>query len=142
MKNKIFIPGDVPSSKNGQVWTGKFLVAKPAVQKYKKNTKVEWLRNKIVFLEMIKDKEPPYNIKFKFIRGSKRRFDYINMLQTVQDLMVDHEWIEDDNANFLTPIIKEYEEAEEKRRNWVNFRNKRISTNLICYIINYSENEK
>ena len=56
----------------------------------------------------------------------------------------------DNNTNisfdFSSKEIEElktlYKEAEEKRRNWVNFRNKRISTNLICYIINYSENEK
>ena len=111
--NRIFIPGDVPSSKNGQVWTGKFLVAKPAVHKYKKKTKADWIYNRVVFNSMKEGKEPPYKITFKFIRGTKRRFDYINMLQTVQDLMVDHEWIEDDNANFLTPIIEQYEYNKE-----------------------------
>ena len=35
-------------------------------------------------------------------------FDYINPAQTVQDLMVKNEWIEDDNANYIIPRFEEF----------------------------------
>lgn len=40
----------------------------------------------------------------KFIKPTMR-FDYINPAQTVQDHMVKHNWIEDDNANILMPYF-------------------------------------
>ena len=39
---RIFISGNVPSSKNSKRWTGKRLINSEAVMKYKKNTADEW----------------------------------------------------------------------------------------------------
>ena len=82
----IFIPKNVPSSKNSKQWTGKYLVHSKTVRNYIKETKVDWIKNKQKFLQLIKDKQKPYNIKFTFIRDTKRKFDYINPCQTIQDL--------------------------------------------------------
>jgi hypothetical protein len=120
MKNRIFIPGDVPSSKNGRVWTGRFFVEKNAVKKYKKFSESAWRDNTDVFLKMIEGKEPPYSVNFKFIRGTRRKFDYINMLQTVQDLMVKNDWIEDDNFTFLIPVIEVCEYCKESPGIYIN----------------------
>ena len=60
--NSIFIPGNTPSSKNSQQWTGK----------------------------------------------TKRKFDYINAAQIVQDLMVKHGWIDDDNCTEMKPYFGNY----------------------------------
>ena len=38
-ENEIFIPGNVPSSKNSKQWTGKMLINSKSVRKYIKNTK-------------------------------------------------------------------------------------------------------
>ena len=57
---------------------------------------------------MIAGLEFPVVVSFKFIRGSRHKFDYINPAQTVQDLMVKNGWIEDDNANFLIPVFEKY----------------------------------
>jgi hypothetical protein len=36
---KYFIPGNVPSSKNGRRWTGKYFISSKTVMKYRKDTK-------------------------------------------------------------------------------------------------------
>ncbi|WP_064590732.1 hypothetical protein [Streptobacillus moniliformis] len=109
MVDKIFISGNVPSSKNSKQWTGKFLINSKTVQKYLKEHKKEWKDNKDKFLEMIKGKELPLKVGFYFIRDSKRDFDYNNASQLPQDLMVELSWIEDDCARCLIPIFKGYE---------------------------------
>jgi hypothetical protein len=56
---EIFIKGNVPSSKNGRVWTGRFLVESPRVKKYRQETKDEFIKNKELFLSMLEGKEKP-----------------------------------------------------------------------------------
>ena len=106
---KIFIPTNVPSSKNGKRWTGKFLISSKVTMKWRKETEPYWMLYKQQFLRMIKDKPKPYRVTFKFIRGSKHQFDFVNPLQTVQDEMVKYGWIEDDNADELLPVLVPYE---------------------------------
>ena len=105
---EIFIAGNVPSSKNGKRWTGKYLIHSKTVMNYIKNTKEDWINNKEKFEELIKDKEMPYKIEFTFIRNSRRKFDYINPCQTVQDLMVKYGYIQDDNCDCIIPSFGEY----------------------------------
>lgn len=50
----------------------------------------------------------PYYVGLYFIRGSHHRFDYINAAQIVQDMMVKHGWIEDDNADYFVPVFLGY----------------------------------
>ena len=107
--NSFFILGNVPSSKNGKRWTGKYLIHSKTTMRYIKETKEDYLRLKDKFVKEISKQEAPYTISFKFIRNSKRKFDYVNPLQTVQDLMVKYGWIEDDNATFLLPVFEPYE---------------------------------
>jgi hypothetical protein len=42
MSDRIFIPNNVPSSKNSKQWTGKFLVWSKTAQKYVKDTEFYW----------------------------------------------------------------------------------------------------
>ena len=53
-------------------------------------------------------------VGFYFIRDSRRKFDYVNPLQTVQDAMVKHKWIEDDNMEMLLPIFEGYHVDKER----------------------------
>lgn len=106
--NKIFIKGNVPSSKNSKQWTGKYLVHSKTTQRYLKNYEYQYLANRDRFLKMLEGKTPSYNIHFLFIRDSKRKFDYHNAVQIVADLMVKYKWIEDDNANIFKPIFENY----------------------------------
>lgn len=104
----FFIPYNTPSSKNGRVWTGNHLIPSKATQKWRKLTKHAWETHKDIFLNAIKDINPPYYIEFTFIRGSKHKFDYPNPLQTVLDEMKARGWIEDDNADIIKPYFGDY----------------------------------
>ena len=111
---EIFIAGNVPSSKNGKRWTGKYLIHSKTVMNYIKNTKEDWVGNQKQFEKLVKDKEVPYKIEFTFIRNSRRKFDYINPCQTVQDLMVKYDYIQDDNCDCIIPSFGEYSYNKEE----------------------------
>ena len=111
--SEIFIPGNVPSSKNGKRWTGKYLIHSKTVMNYIKESKNDYINNKELFIDMCKDKEKPYTVSFTFYRGSRRKFDYINPAQTVQDLMVKYGYIEDDNCEYIIPCFEPYEYNKE-----------------------------
>jgi len=100
----IFISGNVPSSKNNKVWTGKRLIWSKRALLYKKSTEKLFLENKLKFLEMIEGKPKPIKIGFHFLRGTKHKWDFVNMVQTLQDLMVVHGYIKDDNTDEIIPF--------------------------------------
>tara|TARA_R110002020_G_scaffold107192_2_gene249093 strand:- start:1783 stop:2214 length:432 start_codon:yes stop_codon:yes gene_type:complete len=105
---KWFIPGSVPSSKNGRRWTGKYFIASKAVVNYRKIAKKHYAKYADEFKEELAKKTLPVHISFEFIRGTRHKFDYINPAQTVQDDMVKAGWIEDDNAEFIIPVFQKY----------------------------------
>lgn len=111
---EIFIPGNVPSSKNSKQWTGKFLVNSKTTQRYIKETNDIYKTSSSLFKKRAQNMKKPYHIEFTFFRGTKHKFDYINPMQTVQDLMVQYGWLEDDNADELFPILKPYEYSKER----------------------------
>jgi Holliday junction resolvase RusA-like endonuclease len=51
----------------------------------------------------------PLHLNFKIYRQTKRSFDYNNIIQGLQDLMVKAEYLPDDNANYLIPSFTPYE---------------------------------
>ena len=106
---KWFIPGNVPSSKNGRRWTGKYFIASKTVVNYRKNTKEYYQKYAPEFKKELKKYKLPVKIGFTFIRGTRHKFDYINPARTVQDDMVKHEWIEDDNAENIIPVFYDYQ---------------------------------
>ena len=110
----FFIPYNTPSSKNNKQWTGKFLVWSKLAQKYRKDTKKYWVEQQIDFCNECNFHHIyPYKISFKFVRNSHRRFDYVNPLQTVLDLMVEHGWLLDDCADIVIPVFEQYEYNKE-----------------------------
>ena len=100
----IFLKGNVPSSKNSKQWTGRTLIHSKTVRNYLKQYEIQYKLKANEFKEMIKNKKKPYYIGFFFIRNSKRKFDYNNLTQLPQDLMVKNGWLEDDNADYIVPI--------------------------------------
>lgn len=107
-KLNIWIPGNVPSSKNGKIWTGKFLVHSKACRRYIKETRKYYSDPELKKLFIKATKTLPIDVYFQFYRNSKRKFDFINAAQIVQDLMVKHGWIEDDNADIINPHFLPY----------------------------------
>lgn len=107
---KWFIPGNVSSSKNSRVFNAKMKrsFASPAVQKWKRDSKPYWKNYKQEFLDELEGLEKPYLIVFTFVRKTRHKFDYINPAQTIQDEMVYHGWIEDDNADEMIPVFTPY----------------------------------
>ena len=110
---KWFIPGNVPSSKNGRRWTGRYFVSSKATTKYRKATAKYYDMYRKGFRKQLSKLELPVKISFKFIRGTKHKFDYINPAQTVQDDMVKNHWIEDDNCKYIIPVFEPYEYDKE-----------------------------
>ncbi len=105
----IYIPTEVISSKNSKrivksADTVKIIGSKASLN-YKKNTSMYYLSYRKEFIELTKGLEKPYYIGLYFLRGTRGKFDYNNMGQTVFDRMVEHNWIEDDNANYVIPVI-------------------------------------
>ena len=105
---KWFIPGNVPSSKNSRRWTGKFFIASKTVMKYRKSTEKLFKADTVSFHKEFSKYKLPVYVHFTFIRGTRHKFDYLNPAQTVQDDMVKHGWIEDDNCEFIIPCFEEY----------------------------------
>ena len=124
MPRGIFIPGNVPSSKNGRRWTGRYFIVSKQTQRYYKNSKKYWIENKKEFHKLLKGKDSqnkaPYRITFKFIRKSRHKFDYINPAQTIQDQMVKFGWITDDNADEMIPIFLEFEYNKDNPGVYIN----------------------
>lgn len=131
-KRAIFIGGEVPSSKNSKEIGYYFLPAgsssnimakvkgglrsvrlnlnsSKATKRYQKGAAIEYSLKKSEFKNLVKNLEPPFRVVFSFVRKTKRKFDYINAAQIVQDMMVDHGWIEDDNCEFLIPYFEKWE---------------------------------
>ena len=104
----IFIPGAVPSSKNSkQVFRrdGKTIVIWSKIAlKYVRDSEEHWIRNKINFLELTTNVSLPLLVGFHFVRRTRHKYDFVNPLQTVQDLMKKYEWINDDNTDILIPF--------------------------------------
>lgn len=108
--NTFFVPGKTPSSKNSRLKTrnGAFIASK-ATREWQKATSTYWVAYKNAFLQQLAGLEKPYKINFKYVRGTKHVFDYVNPQQTVQDEMVHYGWLEDDNADILIPVFEPYE---------------------------------
>jgi hypothetical protein len=108
MLHQLWISGNTPSSKNAKVWTGSHLVNSKAVQQWLKATKEEWEYQREYFINAISELPFPLYIEFTFYRKSKHKFDYINMAQIVQDIMVEVKWLPEDNADILKPYFGDY----------------------------------
>jgi Holliday junction resolvase RusA-like endonuclease len=103
---EIFIPGNVPSSKNSRMMTKSGLLIKsPLCFKYEKATKDIFVEKSKEFREYVGEIDKPLFIRLHFVRDSKRRCDFHNLTQFIADLLAKNGWIEDDNMNqvFFVP---------------------------------------
>jgi len=112
--NYLFIKGNVPSSKNSKQWTGKFLISSKVCREYEKTTEPYWYELKKSFKEIFPTTAEPRRVGMYFVRKSKHKFDYINACQILADLMTEHGWIEDDNADCFIPVFLGYKYDKQK----------------------------
>lgn len=119
MEELIWIPGNVPSSKNGKQYVPalKIAVNKPAVRKYlqklgvkkysctKNNCYVENYKTRPnLFLQAFKDVDYQRPDGFcyvgmHFVREKRGTWDLNNISQIIMDLLTAHRFIKDDDIN-------------------------------------------
>ena len=119
---RIFIPGNVPSLKSSKVATAKGVFPSKTVRKYlqslgvkkyssRKRTVENYKTRPNLFEEAVVPmriylalfRKPPYLIGFHFVRGTRHKFDFTNTTAIIEDLLVAHRVIEDDNMDILIP---------------------------------------
>lgn len=98
----IWIPGNVPSSKNGKVWTGKFFVVNKTVASYYRDSRKYYALHKVRFKKLLEGRTKPIVLMLHFIRGSKHKWDFDNACNTILD-GIKGSWIEDDNTELMMP---------------------------------------
>lgn len=103
---QFFISGNVPSSKNSQTWTGRFLVKSKTSQRYIKETQLQWIKHAKQFREQFDKLPKPVPVGLHFVRGSRHRWDFHNAVQILADLMTQNNWIADDcfSEVFFIPL--------------------------------------
>ncbi|MBV1929569.1 MAG: hypothetical protein KUG81_08685 [Gammaproteobacteria bacterium] len=81
----------------------KFSVSKKTVEDYK--TRPNKFRElEPLFKEAIGEKQLPLKVGFHFVRGTRHKCDFHNAVQIIADLMVAHNFIEDDNMDCFLPF--------------------------------------
>lgn len=98
----IWIPGNVPSSKNGKVWTGKFFVVNKMVASYYRDSRKYYALHEVRFKKLLEGRTKPIVLMLHFIRGSKHKWDFDNACNTILD-GIKGSWIEDDNTELMMP---------------------------------------
>ena len=106
----IRIHGEIHSSKNSRraiIHNGRNFVVKSAVAKQDEKTigyqlmdyekRNEWAR-------MCMGQYYPLYVEFRFIRKTKRRWDFANLVQGVADAMVKAGYIPDDDVEHFIPV--------------------------------------
>ena len=106
----IWIPGNVPSSKNGKVWTGKFFVVNKTVASYYRDSRKYYALHQVRFKKLLEGRVKPIVLMLHFIRGSKHKWDFDNACNTILDGIKqdknktrDYAWIDDDSTDYLIP---------------------------------------
>jgi hypothetical protein len=119
----IFIPGEVPSSKNSRQVVkrgGKTrVIVSDFCKRYIENTRMIYKMAEPFFRQMI-PYDPPLFVSFYFIRRTHGIFDYTNIAQIVQDMMVQAEWIPDDRMSQLIPFFIPYKKDKDKPGVWIS----------------------
>lgn len=109
----ITIYGELYSSKNSKriVKFGKKMAIIPSSQYMASVKPIEQqlLLNRAKWLRMAEGYEKPLKVVFKIYRKTHRRFDYVNIIQGLQDLMVKCGWLPDDNADEIIPVFQPYD---------------------------------
>lgn len=95
--HKITIIGRIPSKKNGKVWTGKYLVSSASHTKWELQAshQIEDFAN--LFIESAE-------IQIDFYWPDLRNADLTNKAESVMDLLVKMNTIEDDNWKIISDI--------------------------------------
>ncbi len=120
----VFISGNVPalkSSKTAVPDKGVFMskscrqyLQKLGVKNYGKDWVEDYKTRPNKFRAIFADQELPIKTPvmcgFHFVRGSRHKFDWSNAVQIIEDLLVAHQVIPDDNMDHFIPFSMAYQE--------------------------------
>jgi len=111
----IFIPGEVPSSKNSRIaiqteTTNKTIPSK-ATRSYKKESANTYKDLRGDFHKMVEGLHPPFTVYYKLVRKRKAEFDFHNAIQIIADMMVLHGWLQNDDSKTVRfiPLLEIYD---------------------------------
>jgi hypothetical protein len=113
-EGNFFIIGHVTSSKNSKRIVsitrkggGKtpLIINSKATMKYKKDFGIFYKVDSAKFRNICERLGYPIDIEFSFARKTAAEFDWINPLQTVQDMMVEYGWLPDDSTKYIRPFF-------------------------------------
>ena len=74
------------------------------VQKYLKEWEYQWKDIPEEFINLTEE-DYPILVGMHFVRGTRHRWDFHNMVQGVADLMVKHKWVPDDSMDYFIPNV-------------------------------------
>lgn len=126
-KKKYFCPKCLINTK---VKTIPFIFSSALTVKYEKDSKNSYKKAKKVFTNMIRGVRPPYIIGYYFIRNSKRKFDYSNLPEVIQDQFTEHKIWEDDDMLTTLPVPLGYTVNKDNAGVILVLLNNKISINL------------
>lgn len=97
---KFTLPGNVISKKNSRRCFGNKAIASKAFLKYEKEMlqEIKYRRHKWLG-------QYPVELRCFFYRKTKQKFDYSNMIESVQDILVKAGVIEDDSYRHVIPVV-------------------------------------
>lgn len=104
MKQQIELIGlNVPSKKNSKIITkSKRVISSKLVQYYERWATPRLKEQLPTWQKMIQNKPLPLKVSFYFYRDSKRKWDFVNIVQVIADLMQKEGYlIDDDTKNFI-----------------------------------------
>lgn len=100
-----FIGKNVPSKKNSKIITrNKRIISSKLTRGYE-----QWISNLMQsnfkeWEKMTCNKTYPFKVGFYFYRDSRRKWDFVNIIQTIADVMQDYQYIIDDDTKHFIPI--------------------------------------
>lgn len=112
---KITLYGELYSKKNSKrVFSrrGKTVVLPSKVYEKSKPDFLWQLKdaqNKKIWESLMAQTKYPICLNFKIYRKTKRKFDYNNIIQGLQDILVEAGYLPDDDADHLIPFFEKYE---------------------------------
>lgn len=134
-KIQIVLSGETPSKKNSKniiVNNGRRIITSSAFFKQWEKVAINelWMykQNRDI-MKFFGECRYPLIMVFEFVRKTRRRFDYINMMQGPLDIMVGLQLIPDDSADYVMPVPGGYYVDPEHPRVIINIFSKVMQSN-------------
>lgn len=116
MKQQIELIGlNVPSKKNSKIITkSKRVISSKLVQYYERWATPLLKQQLPTWQQMIQNKPLPLKVSFYFYRDSKHKWDFVNIVQVIADLMQKEGYLIDDDTKNFIPLYKGEEVVSKK----------------------------